>query len=277
VLLPLGWWVCVSLLVPARVPAPAAPLLTQPARPPAAPSELAAKIDAYFTAAAATLPGGPSGALARIPDLERRRLAVAHYLRRLDQVDSLWSWSPEEARARQKSADYRRAMRELRRVRQTFARQNPGYVLVTDTNPRPLLTQLRYWNHEPSVFAVARELSDSAASWLAPELFPAQPDSSGVARFVHRLETFMPHRIPTVAVPGLSLHGRGRAFDFAILRRGMVVAGTSSSTIDSTWKAAGWGARLRHAVIEAGETFVGPLATPPEPWHYEVSARATTP
>ena len=252
-LLPVGWWVCVSLLVPARVPAPAARALTLHPRPPAVPVELAAKVDAYFTAAAATLPAGPIGVLARIPHRDRRRLAVAQYLRRRAEVDSLWSWTPEEARAR----------------------QNPGYVLVTDTNPRPLRTQLRYWNHEPSVFAAARELNDSAASWLAPELFPAQPDSSAFARFVYQLETFTPVRIPTVAVPGLSLHGRSRAFDFAILRRGRVVAGTSSATIDSVWGAAGWGARLRHAVIEAGVTFVGPLATPPEPWHYEVSTGAT--
>jgi len=276
-LLPLGWVVCVSLLAPARVPAPADPALTLHPHPPAAPAELAAKIDAYFTAAAATLPAGPSGALQKVPDSDRRRLAVAHYLRRLDEVDSLWSWSPEQARARQRHPDYRRAMAQLRRVRQTFARRNPGFHLVTDTNPRPLLTQIRYWNREASVSAAARELNDSAASWLALELFPPLPDSGAFERFLRRLETFTPLRMPTVAVPGLSLHGRARAFDFAVLREGMVVAGTSSSTIDSVWEAAGWGARLQEAVIEAGAGFVGPLDTPPEPWHYEVTTRTEGP
>ena len=275
--LPIGWWVCVSLLVPADRPAPPAASAEPPtathekeARPPTADAaHLAAKLDRYFAGAAGLLDPRPRETLRRIPDRERRLLAVAHYLRRRHQVDTLWTWRAEEARAHQGTAEYRRAMEHLRRVRRAFAERNPGYALVTDTNARPLGAQLRYWNREASVRLAARELRDSAATWLAGETYPALPDSSALARFVGRLQAYSPTLLPTVAVPGLSLHGQLRAYDFAILRRGRVIAGTQSATMDSVWERGGWTERLRSAVARAGADLVGPLELPREPWHYE--------
>lgn len=268
-LLPLGWVVCVSLVVPGLNPAPSRSSAGSDLPVLADSAEVAEKVDTYFRQAAVGLPPGPRDVLRRMPNRERRLLAVAHYVQRRDQVDTLWTWTEQEAHAHRESGAYSRAMAELTRVRRSFARLNPGYVLVTDTNPRPLEIQLRYWNREPSVLAAARELRDSAGAWLAVETFPVFPDSTGLARFVGRLQTYRPTQLPTVAVPGLSLHGQLRAFDFAILRQGRVVASTRSATMDSVWDRGGWSERLRSAITEAGGAFRGPLDQPREPWHYE--------
>jgi hypothetical protein len=265
----MGWWVCVTLLVPARLPAPAGAGARAVPSAPVDPGEVRVKLDAYFGAAAASLPPGPRGVLPRIRDRQRRLLAVAHYIRRRDQLDTLWSWTGPQARAHQQTGEYGRAMTHIRQVQRRFAQLNPGYLLVADTNPRPLAVQLRYWNRDPSVLAAAGELGDSAGAWLAVETFPSRPDSSGLARFIVSLEAYRPSYLPTVAVPGLSLHGQLRAYDFAILRHGRVVAGPESATLDSVWDRGGWTERLRRAVAEAGGDFRGPLDLPREPWHYE--------
>lgn len=271
--LPVTWWVCVSLLVPARSPAPAAkPATVPPASEPGPPLEaahLAAKLDRYFAGAAATLDPRPRGVLERIPDRERRMLAAVHYLRLRDQVDTLWAWAESERLAYRRTVRYQRTMADIQRVKRTFAGLNPGYVLVADTAGRPLRTQLTFWNRERSVAAAARELQDSGRAWLADETFPDLLDSAALARFMAQVAAYQPTRLPTVAVPGLSLHGRLRAFDFAVLRRGRVVAGTTSATIDSVWDRGGWAERLRVAVMAAGGDLAGPLETPREPWHYE--------
>lgn len=272
-LLPVTWWVCVSLLVPARVPAPAAKPAPAPASKatglPLHAARLAAKLDRYIAGAAGTLDSRPRGMLDRIPDRRRRMLAVVHYLRLRDEVDSLWAWSEAERLAYQRTVRYQRTMADIQQVRRTFARLNPGYSLAADTAGRPLRTQLRFWNRERSVADAARELQDSLAAWLTDGTFPDSPDGAALGRFIERAAAYRAARLPTVAVPGLSLHGRLRAFDFAVLRRGRVVAGTTSATIDSVWDGRGWSERLREAVAGAGSDLAGPMETPREPWHYE--------
>jgi hypothetical protein len=276
--LPIGWWVCVSLLVPAKAPAPAA-APTRPTdasvaakEPPLRPVRavhLAAKLDRYLDGAARTLDARPRAVLGRIPERERRALAVAHYLRQRDQVDMLWTWSEAERRSYEQTDRYRRTMADIRRVTRTFAELNPGYRLVANTAGRPLTTQVIFWNRERSVAAAGRELHDSSLVWLADESFPDLPDSVSLVGFIERLARYQPARLPTVAVPGLSMHGRLRAFDFAVLRRGEVVAGTTSTTIDSVWDRGGWAEKLRLAVTVSGGDLAGPLEAPREPWHYE--------
>lgn len=230
---------------------------------------MAAKLDRYLAGAARTLDARPREVLGRIPDGERRALAVAYYLRQQDQVDTLWTWPEAERRSYEQTDRYRRTMADIRRVTQTFAELNPGYRLVADTVGRPLRTQVLFWNRERSVAAAARELHDSGLVWLDDETFPDLPDSASLLGFIERLARYQPALLPTVAVPGLSMHGRLRAFDFAVLRRGEVVAGTTSTTIDSVWDRGGWAEKLRLAVTMSGSDLAGPLEAPREPWHYE--------
>jgi hypothetical protein len=266
-------WVCGVLLAPGGLPAQAAAGPRNEPGLPAGSANLTGKLHAYFTSAARTLDPRPQAALRSIPNRARRMLAVTQYLRRRHLVDTLWTWSPEEARAHQEAEHYRRAMAELRRVKRTFAALNPGYVLVADTNGRSLSAQIAYWNRERSVSTAAQELQDSCRVWLADDTYPATPDSAALARFLDQVAGYQPARLPTVAVPGLSLHGQIRAVDFAILRRGRLVAGTSSASIDSVWDGGGWSDRLRLAVTQASGDFAGPLEVPREPWHYEYRPR----
>jgi hypothetical protein len=62
-----------------------------------------------------------------------------------------------------------------------------------------------------------------------------------------------------------------RAIDFQVHQGETVVAGPRTSTIDTEWDGAGWSAKLDAAVRSAGQRFVGPLASPREPWHYTYS------
>jgi hypothetical protein len=269
VLLPIGCWVWAYLLAPAGVPAQAGAGPRNDPDLPAVLADRAWKLDGYFTSAVETLDPRPRAVLRTIPNRARRMLAVAHYLRRRHQVDTLWTWSAREVRSHQQTEQYRRAIEELRRVKRTFAKLNPGYVLVPGTNARSLRLQVAFWNREPSVAAAAQELQDSCLVWLSDDGQPDLSDSARRIRFLDRLANYTPTHLPTVAVPGLSLHGQIRAVDFAILRRGRLVAGTSSASIDSVWDRGGWTERLRSAVAQATTGLTGPLETPREPWHYE--------
>ena len=81
---------------------------------------------------------------------------------------------------------------------------------------------------------------------------------------------------PSNATPGLSQHGQAKAFDFVVSRGRDVVAGTVTATIQEKWEDAGWTAKLKQAVQDAGGKFVGPLPAPYEPWHYIYKAAAAT-
>jgi hypothetical protein len=59
-----------------------------------------------------------------------------------------------------------------------------------------------------------------------------------------------------------------RAIDFQVRRGTMIVAGPSTRTIATDWDAAGWSGKLDAAVCSTSSRFVGPLASPREPWHY---------
>jgi hypothetical protein len=258
-------WVCVAVIAPGETGAQEA------GRPAIAPNPLAltAKLDAYLASAAGTLDPRAREVLRRIPNRSRRMLAVAHYLQRRHLVDERWPWSGPQSRAYQKTDEYRQRMQEIRRVKRTFDSLNPGYRLVAGTGGRSLTTQIAYWNREGSVAAAAREILESCRARLADTTLPVTPDSAGLALFLDDLMTYRTARPPTVAVPGLSMHGRFRAIDLAIMHGRRIVASTTSASIESVWDSGGWTERLSEAVTRARGTFSGPLEEPREPWHYE--------
>ena len=246
-------WLCVAFTAPAEARGQA----------------LTTKLDAYIASAAGTLDPRARAVLGKIPSRSRRLLAVAHYVQRQHLVDERWPWSGPESAAYQRTEEYRQRMEEIRRVKRTFDSLNPGYRLVAGTGGRSLTTQIAYWNREGSVAAAARELLQGCLVRLANPTFPATPDSAGLALFLDNLVAYETARLPTVAVPGLSMHGRFRAIDFAVMRGNRIVAGTSSASIQTVWDGGGWTDRLREAVTQARGTFAGPLEEPREPWHYE--------
>ena len=133
---------------------------------------------------------------------------------------------------------------------------------------RSLDVQVEHWNSNESVQAAAREILAAAQALIFSPGFPANHPEQAREALKAFLSGYKPVPTPTIAAPGLSLHGQMRAIDFQVHQGGRVVAGPSTATIATDWAAAGWAAKLDAAVREASNRFVGPQATPPAPWHY---------
>ena len=106
------------------------------------------------------------------------------------------------------------------------------------------------------------------------QAFPRANSPEGVSAFRKLLVSFKPIPTPSLAAPGLSLHGRMQAIDFQVMAGNRIVAGTDPATVIETWEASGWKAKLQSAVHEANSGFIGPLKDPNEPWHYDFRPRA---
>ncbi|HRD66686.1 MAG TPA: hypothetical protein PKY50_11075 [Candidatus Competibacter sp.] len=88
-----------------------------------------------------------------------------------------------------------------------------------------------------------------------------------VARFVEFLKKPFKGSVAklTVAAPGLSAHGTGRAIDFRVHdSSGKKLHGAGGA---AGWRSSGFAAKLKSAMSMAPH-FHGPLASPDEPWHY---------
>jgi hypothetical protein len=206
--------------------------------------------------------------LARLDGPGRQLLALRSYLRSETHLDERWSWTQERIEAFEGSPEQRDLQQEIDRVRTAFAAANPGFELYANPQVRSLDVQVEHWNSNESVRAASEEILAAAQSLVASPGFPA--DRPELAREALRafLSSHTPVPPPTIAAPGLSLHGQMRAVDFQVHQGGRVVAGPSTRTIDTDWLAGGWAARLDAAVRAASNRFVGPQASPPAPWHY---------
>jgi len=199
--------------------------------------------------------------LARIPDDERRLLALRAYLRAGDTLSERWSWSAAQIAAYPASTEGREAGAELQAVASAFARDNPGYQLRINLQPRSLERQLQHWNTNASVARTAHALATNLAHrWVG-----SRPGATVVRQ---ALIQWTPPEAAALAAPGLSPHGQARAFDFQIMHAGRVIAADDYASAHRRWDIAGWTMRLQRAVMEAGPHLSGPLAIPYEPWHY---------
>ncbi len=248
---------------PATTPVPEGP----PAAAVAPAAEPSGKLEAYAEATARALDPRQREALAKIPEIPRKLLALRGYLRGGD-VGNKWSWTEEEVARYKTTAEYRAALAEVEKVRAAFASSNPDHTLHVNTEVRTLDEQLAGWNRVESVRAAGEELLAACQSELASPSYAEPPDESSAARFSRFLRDLRTSRTPTLAVPGLSPHGQLRAFDFQVMQGGSIIADTSSGSVGSRWDAAGWSDRLKEAVLKSGARLTGPLASPREPWHY---------
>jgi hypothetical protein len=231
-----------------------------------------AAVDEYLLAVTHDLPVGAKDAVQRIDGRSRQLLAVRSYLRVGEQLQSRWSWSADEISAYEASQEYADMLAEIALVRARFEAANPGYSLYANTAARSLDLQLQRWNSNKSVGAIAKRLQKAAERELAQGTYPASPDAKATLRFADFLRAWRP--VPTaapLAAPGLSLHGRSRAIDFQITRKGRIIAPTEVAKARSVWERQGWARRLAAAMRDT--RFVGPLQSPNEPWHYEYVRR----
>jgi hypothetical protein len=225
-------------------------------------------IDSSVRAIASELDGRVSAVLELIDGTGRRLLALRSYLRSREHLAERWSWTQDQITAFEGSPEYSALQGEVDRVREAFTRENPGFELWVNPQVRSLDRQVDSWNSNESVQAAGEGLL-AAVREKMPGLDPeASRSEQARVALAQLLMTHTPNPTPTVAAPGLSPHGQMRAIDFQVHKDGQVVAGPSTATIATDWDQAGWTARLDAAVRAASTRFVGPLATPREPWHY---------
>lgn len=206
-------------------------------------------------------------ALSQIPDPGRRLLALRSYARFRAPLVTRWSWTAEEIKAYQGSAEQTALLKEVGEISAHFAEANPGYELYMNTKVRSLDEQIRKWNKNKSVGVAAEEI---LKTWM--EEFSAGDRTS--KQFWAWLRRFKPTKRPFLAAPGLSRHGRARAIDFQIKKDGKIIAGTSAGDIEASWRADGWDEKLKASIAAAGPSFRGPLTSPDEPWHYDYEPKA---
>jgi len=205
--------------------------------------------------------------LHHIRGANRQLLALRAYLRAGDSLSARWSWSQEQLTGYASTAEGKAAAADIDAVVAAFAKANPGYDLQVNRQPRSLEVQLAHWNENASVAAVSAALVQFLDRRFAAN--PSPPTADIRDALVH----WTPNSAAALAAPGLSAHGQGRAFDFAVARNGDIVAGLEAASAHSRWDDAGWTRKLHAAVAASGKPFVGPLQSPYEPWHYAYTPR----
>jgi hypothetical protein len=205
--------------------------------------------------------------LQRIHGADRQLLALRAYLRAGDSLSARWSWSQETLAKYPATPEGQAAAADIDLVVAEFAKENPGYQLQINRQPRSLEVQLARWNENASVAAAAASLAKSLDGRFTDSRSPT------TAQLRDALTQWTPGTDAALAAPGMSAHGQGRAFDFAVARNGEIVAGLVAASAHSQWDAAGWTKKLHAAVAASGMPFVGPLQSPYEPWHYAYSPK----
>lgn len=210
----------------------------------------------------------PSGeALDRIPEDGRKLLALRSYLRAGPALAERWSWTNEEIKDFDGSPAQQALLAEIGSVSAHFAAANPGYEIYVHAQVRSLDTQIDHWNANASVKAAADELLAAWTAKFGPDAatWPAiEPDKAQAW-----LRGYTVASRPSIAAPGLTLHGRAQAIDFQVMKNGTIVAGADTSKIETVWRAQKWDERLKASIMATGPSFHGPLKSPDEPWHYD--------
>jgi hypothetical protein len=225
-------------------------------------------VEAQIAALGATLDERAAAALGRIDGAGRRLLALRAYLRGSHNLAERWSWSEEQIRAYEGSAEQRDLQQEIERVRAEFVAANPGYEIWVNPQVRSLDVQLDHWNGNASIEQAGAGLLDALRAYLAAPQYAQLSGAKAQSAVEQFLRSYEPTPVPPLAAPGLSPHGQMRAVDFQVHQGGSIVAGPSTESIARDWDAGGWAQRLDSAVRVAGQRFVGPLEHPREPWHY---------
>lgn len=233
------------------------------------------KLETYLDAAAAAFAARHQaeqalGMIARQASgpasLAARLLAMRRYLRVGPvKMQTNWSWTEAEMRARQNEEPGVTLYAEAEKVRVNFASANPGYTL-TLSPPRSLERQVVLWIRNETVRIAGPRLVKSAEGELNKSAYPARPDAASTRAFSTFLKDTRVDPEPTNAAPGTSDHGRGIAVDFVVMRGSDVVADIKKAEIETRWHPGGWHQKLAEAC--EGTKLRGPLPNPYEPWHW---------
>jgi len=226
-------------------------------------------VEDYLGAVRAGLDTRVVQALGKIEGTGRQLLALRSYVRSAAQLDQRWSWDEAQIAAYADSPEKLRLDAAVASVRCHFESANPGHTLFVNEQIRSLDRQIEKWNRSETIRRSADYMLETFRAEVAKPKFPRASSPKGVSAFRSLLVAFKPVPTPSLAAPGLSLHGRMQAVDFQIMEGDRLVADTDVTTVVATWEATGWKAKLQSAVDEANAGFVGPLKNPDEPWHYD--------
>jgi hypothetical protein len=226
-------------------------------------------VERHLAALRAEFDAPVAAALDAIDGTDRRLLAARSYLRSAAYLAERWSWTEAQIEAYECSSEQAHLDAAVARVRCEFDAANPGYTLFVNPVIRSLDVQIEHWNHNDSVTRAAEGMLVVVSTAVAATPFPKPGTPAGKAAFQRLLVGHEPQPKPTLAAPGLSLHGRMQAVDFQVKAGERVVAGPEVASIDEAWGASGWKRKLQAAVESADVGFSGPLLDPYEPWHYD--------
>lgn len=214
-------------------------------------------------------------ALINIPRLDRKLLAVRQYIRYTDvkkkKIWESWAWSDSEIEEWYKSDAYKKASKLIDAIKSKFNASNSGYRLKVSKKVRTLEQQIYLWNISDQVLSLGMDLKTKVSKEIDKSGYSATAGRDDAEKLRKYLAQVQLKSKLMLAVPGLSDHGHGNAYDFVIEdTSGKRMAGAAGSWI-STWDwPNGWTKKLKDAVDAAGDgRFKGPLKSPYEPWHYE--------
>jgi hypothetical protein len=237
------------------------------------------KLQQYLKAIELGLPHKTIAALNRIPVAERYVMAIRGYLQNPDKIRDNWAWSDKDEIDFRKTTEYVDLMDAVEQVTREFVAVRPGHNLKTNKKFRSLDRQIDLWNGNQTVMRLGGVLLTHLQQEIGDPAYPEEPDSDNVdrlKRFIKTQSKYVLGGSPTHATPGLSDHGHLDAFDFVVLKGGVVVAGTETARIEKCWEIPGYTEDLKTAVnhvncrIPAVGKFNGPLKKGAlyEPWHY---------
>jgi hypothetical protein len=201
-------------------------------------------------------------ALAQIPELGRKLLALRSYVRYGDRIKTRWSWTDAQIAAFKASEAHTALRAEIAAVNEHFKAANPGYEIYVHGTVRSLDSQITKWNSNKSVGAAAAGIEAAFQQKFA------DADKVKLEELRTWLRGYRPPKRANLAAPGLTLHGRASAIDFQVMKDGAIYAGANSRQVESIWRAEGWDEKLKASIAAAGPSFSGPLKNPDEPWHY---------
>ena len=202
-------------------------------------------LQSYVTSISAQLDPRVAQTLARLDGTGRQLLALRSYLRSTSHLAERWSWTQEQIKAFEGSPEQRDMQQEIDRVRTAFVAANPGFELYVNSQVRSLDVQIEHWNSNESVTAAAEEIRVAAQALIASPGSSADRPEQVREALKAFLSGHRPVPTPTIAAPGLSLHGQMRAIDFQVHHGGRVVAWPSTATIAGDWAASGWAVEAR--------------------------------
>ncbi len=215
------------------------------------------------------------GALQRIVFEPSKLLALRGYIRHGEIKDEEWAWTEQQSDDFKKRREYKALMEAVKQVQNQFATANPEYTLRTNTKYRSLDTQINLWNKNDTVKNLGGVLIKKSLEEIAD--YPEIPTDESLTKFRKFLKTQDIGGSPSNATPGLSDHGHLDAFDFAVMKGSVIVAGTSTKNNyqRENWDKPGWTEKLKNIIETVNKNlkdgrFEGPLHVGRlyEPWHY---------